>query len=58
MTCLDCKNSYLEIFRKQPQEQDCLLHHITQFKNAEEKAQGDDFGGELQNERNNISRNT
>ena len=35
MTCLDCKNSYLEISRKQPQEQDCLLHHITQFKNTE-----------------------
>ena len=35
MTCLDCKNSYLEISQKQPQEQDCLLHHITQFKNAE-----------------------
>ena len=32
--------------------------YINFYKNAEEKAKGDDFGGELQNERNNISRNT
>ena len=32
--------------------------YINFYKNAEEKAKGDDFGGELQHERNNISRNT